>query len=98
MRLMHVGRRGGKTYEAVKVLAKNREAVLVVASVAERARIIKFFGFGDRQDVTDRILVAETAAEKLRGRPVGYLAVDNIEWVLGVLLGHMPDLITLNRE
>lgn len=102
MRFVYKPRAGGKTFDAVEALVKNPRAALVVATAAERERIIRTYQLAE--ETANRIFLPNTATyHELRGSAAGVggldmLIVDNVDWVLGQMLGRRPAMLTLNRE
>lgn len=85
---LDIGARGsGKTTRMIEWLTNTPGGVLVVASEAERMRLIQQLGLSplDRQAMSDRI-VSPTSIHKIRGKDCR-VGVDQMDWVLSRMLG-----------
>lgn len=101
MKMMLRGRRGGKTYELLRIMHDNPTSVMVCFSAAsakytkEEAQQLYPGDDWDR-----RFIPVESARERLAGRPVhgSLVLVDNAEMVLANMLGREPFMATATAE
>lgn len=92
MKIIQWPRRSGKTSHLVNWLRQNPDAVLVVMHASEQQRLVRTYDLK-----RDQVLLPHECAHRLRGREVK-LAVDQLDHVLGALLGQMPIIATLDAE
>jgi hypothetical protein len=100
MQLVTLPRAGGKTrYLAEWVAADSRNRVVVVAYLATRRYLmdILIIEHGYAPSYAERMVLSATSSRSLRGRNV-LVAVDDIDLVLGVLLGASVTLATFSEE
>lgn len=102
MRFVYKPRATGKTFDAVSTLMQNPRAALIVATAAERERIVRVYKLEPFD--ADRIFLPNAATHgELRGAAFGVggldmVIVDNAEWVLAQFLGRPVAMMTLTRE
>ena len=81
MKTMISGRGGGKTTEALKLLAEHPTAILICVTEQEAVRL------RDISEAEPERIISLSNLDKLRGRARGPVLLDNVDWMLESLLG-----------
>lgn len=85
-------RGGGKTTEALRRFLNDPRAWFVCASASERERVAALVPKERRHQVIS------VASLPLRGVGEVRIIVDNLEWVLRILMGGQVDAVTVTKE
>lgn len=101
MKIMNRPRRGGKTYELLGMLGVN-DILVVCDEIHRRNTILMGLQYYPKveREYWEKHIVAATTLHKLRGRILANtrVYVDNVEHVLAMLLGQIPDTVTTTSE
>ena len=97
MRIYEAGRRRGKTTQILRWFQERSDRVIVVATMAEKDRLLNILPDVNRADYESRIIPMRDRV-KLRAMSEMQIGIDNLDLVINELMGAPIDYATVTRD